>query len=391
MKKLLLITIIALSINASAQWIQTSCPSGGEIQSLAISGSNIFAGTQTGGVFLSNNNGSTWTAVNTGLTNTNVFSLAVSGTNIFAGTNGGGIFLSTNNGGSWTAVNTGLTTLTVRALAVSGTSIFAGTDFGGIFLSTNNGGSWTSINNGLTNYFNRVVWTFAVDGANIYAGTSAAVFLSNDNGSTWTGLGTIPNSSDVKAVAANGANIYVGANTQGVTLSTNSGGTFTAANTGISNLYTTSFIFSGSNLIAGTINDAFITTNNANSWSSLNTSGLTVRCMAINSTNIFLGTWNDGVWLRAVNTLTGLSEINNQASNINIYPNPFTTQTTITFNTEQQNTTINITDLLGKEIKTINFTGRQLAIDKEEMKAGIYFLQTTDEQKNVTSRKIVIQ
>ena len=36
-------------------------------------------------------------------------SLAVSGTNLFAGTDGGGVFLSTNNGTSWTAVNTGLT------------------------------------------------------------------------------------------------------------------------------------------------------------------------------------------------------------------------------------------------------------------------------------------
>ena len=53
--------------------------------SLAISGSNIFAGTSDG-VFLSSNNGSCWAAVNTGLTNTNVNSLAISGNNIFAGT-----------------------------------------------------------------------------------------------------------------------------------------------------------------------------------------------------------------------------------------------------------------------------------------------------------------
>ena len=46
-------------------------------------------------------------------------SLAVSGTNLFAGTYGGGVFLSTNNGTSWTAVNTGLTNTDVYALAVS--------------------------------------------------------------------------------------------------------------------------------------------------------------------------------------------------------------------------------------------------------------------------------
>jgi hypothetical protein len=60
-------------------------------------GTNLFAGTYRGGVFLSTNNGTSWTAVNTGLTNYHVQSLAVSpdetgGTNLFAGTYGGGVW-----------------------------------------------------------------------------------------------------------------------------------------------------------------------------------------------------------------------------------------------------------------------------------------------------------
>lgn len=74
-----------------------------------------------------------------------------------------------------------------------------------------------------------------------------------------------------------------------------------------------------------------------------------------------------------------------------ISPNPFTSQTTITFSEAQKNTTINIKDIVGKEINTINFTGRQLVIDKAEMKAGIYFVQTTDEQKHICNKKIIIQ
>ena len=46
------------------------------------------------------NNGTTWTPVDSGLTMTRVWSLAVSGTNLFAGTYGGGVFLSANNGTS---------------------------------------------------------------------------------------------------------------------------------------------------------------------------------------------------------------------------------------------------------------------------------------------------
>jgi hypothetical protein len=77
-----------------AQRIQTNGPYGGNVQCFAVNGANLFAGTAFGGgVFLSTNNGTSWTA--TGLTNTNVYAFAVSGTNLFAGTPDG-VFLSTN-------------------------------------------------------------------------------------------------------------------------------------------------------------------------------------------------------------------------------------------------------------------------------------------------------
>ena len=76
---------------AHAQWVQTNGPYGGMIISFAVSGTNLFAGTG-GGVFLSTNNGTSWTEVNNGLTNTHVYTLAVSGTNLFAGTLGGGVW-----------------------------------------------------------------------------------------------------------------------------------------------------------------------------------------------------------------------------------------------------------------------------------------------------------
>jgi hypothetical protein len=74
------------SINPSiAQWVQTTGPYD-YIYALAVSGTNLFAGTSNGGVFLSTNKGTNWTAVNTGLTNKNVHALAVSGVNLFVGT-----------------------------------------------------------------------------------------------------------------------------------------------------------------------------------------------------------------------------------------------------------------------------------------------------------------
>jgi len=85
--------------------------------------------------------------------------------------------------------------------------------------------------------------------------------------------------------------------------------------------------------------------------------------------------------------------INETANNnqVVISPNPFTEQTTITFNEGQKNTTIKIIDVLGKEIKVINFTGKEFTLEKGEMKSGIYFVQITDERKNIDNRKIIVQ
>ncbi len=99
----------------------------------------------------------------------------------------------------------------------------------------------------------------------------------------------------------------------------------------------------------------------------------------------------DSIVTTNLTVLTALTENLLLDNTLTIYPNPFTAQTTITFSETQKNTTIKITDLLGKEIKTINFTGKQLVLEKENMKAGIYFVQTTDIQKHICNKKIVIQ
>lgn len=86
----------------------------------------------------------------------------------------------------------------------------------------------------------------------------------------------------------------------------------------------------------------------------------------------------------------GIKEMNNN-SYISISPNPFTIQTTISFNDEQIKTILRIIDLSGKVIKTYSFTGKQLTIERGEMMSGIYFVQIISENKNVTTKKIVIQ
>ena len=73
------------------------------------------------------------------------------------------------------------------------------------------------------------------------------------------------------------------------------------------------------------------------------------------------------------------------------FPNPFDSQTTISFSKEQTNTEIKITDLLGKEIKDMTFSGKQVVINRDEMKDGIYFVQIIDQNRNIVNSKLVIQ
>ena len=87
---------------------------------------------------------------------------------------------------------------------------------------------------------------------------------------------------------------------------------------------------------------------------------------------------------------TSLNEIN-KAGGITVYPNPFSSQTNIIFNEEQNHSIIKIRDVLGKEVRIIDFSGKHLSIEKGEMKNGIYFLQIVDGNKNIVNEKIIIQ
>jgi hypothetical protein len=149
---------------------------------LVVSGNNIFAGTRAG-VFLSSNFGSDWNQA--GLSNFIVNALVVSGSYLYAATDGGGVFRSDDNGSTWTAINNGLTNLNVTALAVcpngtGGIYLFAAAGDRGVFISTNNGATWKTINTGLTSL---KVWSFVVIGSTLFAGATSS--FSGTDGLVW--------------------------------------------------------------------------------------------------------------------------------------------------------------------------------------------------------------
>ena len=143
------------------------------IITLLVFGTSLFAGVNEG-VICSTDNGKSWKSA--GLNRNGVMALAVSGTDLYAGTANGAVYRSIDSGASWALASDGLSTPSINcvgSIAVSGNMIFVGTDYGGVFCSTDRGASWTAFNTGLTG---TIVYDLAVLDSNLFAGTDNGLF-----------------------------------------------------------------------------------------------------------------------------------------------------------------------------------------------------------------------
>ncbi len=256
---LLFILLSLCPFTTHGQWIQTIRDT--SVSALVVTGTDILAGTclepiRVSGcdVYLSSNNGSSWTLVNISLGGINVNAFAISGTHLYAGTQGhtfnGDVLLSTNNGTSWAPT---FLSRDVYALAVSGTNLFAGTHAGdgGVFLSTNAGTSWTVANNGLSN---TGVYAFAINGTNVFAGTGGGgIYLSTNSGTSWAPVNSGLTNTSIVALAASGNNLFAGTWGGGVFISTNSGTTWNPVNNGLTNTNVFALAVRAGNVFAGTL------------------------------------------------------------------------------------------------------------------------------------------
>ncbi|PIX94655.1 MAG: hypothetical protein COZ25_04465 [Ignavibacteria bacterium CG_4_10_14_3_um_filter_37_18] len=212
----LAIVLICMLFNVEtllAQWTQTNGPYGGTINCIISDTSNLYIGTNKGGVFLSTDDGLSWTALNNGLTNPTINALAFSGQNLVAGTEGGGVFLSENKGLTWTAVSFPIPYVT--AFTSLGNNLFAAT-WDGIYLSKDNGVTWA-----FSGLWNTYVSSLSTDGLNILAGTHRlGLFISSDTCKTWiaSDSGISLSSKWVNTVLKDSAGIFAGTN-EGVSLS----------------------------------------------------------------------------------------------------------------------------------------------------------------------------
>lgn len=287
----ILFTFILIT-HASAQWVRRdNGMSGGDISAITTIGALTFAGTQGGGVFMSSDNGSNWTAINTALNNLSVRVLAVRGGVLYAGTTQG--LFRVNVGGPyvWQSVNTGLSSQSIWGITSNSTNIFIASLGGGIATSADDGASWSVVNTGLTNLIVSAVFAFGND---VYCSNQLGVFKSTNNGLSWASANTgFATSSVPGSFAALGADIFGVTVNNGVYKSSNNGGTWTQVNTGLTDINTVSIISHNSTLVVGTLGGGvFLSSNSGASWAT-GAIGLTspnVNALATNGSNLFAGT-----------------------------------------------------------------------------------------------------
>jgi photosystem II stability/assembly factor-like uncharacterized protein len=147
------------------------------------------------------------------------------------------------------------------------------------------------VNNGLEN---QGIFSLAFGGSKIYAGTQdGKVYVSSDNGGSWISAGTgLPNLS-VNALVSDGVKTFAGTEGGGVFLLNSTTNTWIPVIYGLNSLFINSLTFVGTNLVAGAMGGVFITTDNGATWVS-RSNGFTELGGFITSLAVSGNTWYAG-------------------------------------------------------------------------------------------------
>ena len=202
------------------------------ILALEEKGGVLFAGTAFSGLFRSSDGGLSWIESSDGLPSvTGVLALAVSGSNVIAGT-GEGMFYSSDVGLTWLPTN--IPDATVNGLAASDGFAYAlvtgFTSTSGIYRSSNDGVSWSLVfPSGTTT----LVGIAAFEQYVMTGSFSPGGIRSTDHGLTWLSYG-IPDADGVYALLPTDTAVYAGTGvlSQGIYRSENFGASYSAFNEG---------------------------------------------------------------------------------------------------------------------------------------------------------------
>jgi photosystem II stability/assembly factor-like uncharacterized protein len=325
----------ASSWTALASWGFDS----GYVTSLALTVSNLFVGTHKG-YYKSTNQGANWSAGNFNVANLFISKLAGKGDTIFAVDEPEGgfgppqLYRSIDNGKSWSSIkkfNCWATTLfisehdvftgcadtlyrssdngvswstiwagkQISCIAARGSIVLIQTTTEGIFRSTDHGNTWAAYEN----FPDTTIFSFAVSGKHIYAGTADKIFHSSDDGLSWAAMSTGSTDIGTRLLSVKG-NIMVteaDRSASSVIISTDTGRSWTKVTIPL-DPEIRSISITGDTIFAGTYFGVSRIINTGTGWSvttaPVSTGELNhcVYSLTVNETDVFAGTTNGSVW-----------------------------------------------------------------------------------------------
>lgn len=232
--------------------------------------------------------------------------------------NGGCMFLTVDNGATWTQISSADSSIGILSIVMLNGNILAGT-WDGLYQSTSGGATWKAVTpTGIP--ANTVIWSIAMIATTLFAGTKGSIYKSSDSGTTWTEVKTgIPASTRIRSLVANGSAVFAGGDSDGVYATTNSGTSWTAVNSGLADRRISQLVALGAKLFAVTLNGVFISGNNGASWTANSSSLKKINCFTVINNQLFAGTDSSGVYLSADSGATWTSYNSGMPANTRVW------------------------------------------------------------------------
>lgn len=247
----------------SGSWVTSVKGINGYVNCIQINGNTVLTGTTTG-LYISNDNGNSWTNVVSVPKSRDILQIAVKDNKVFIMTEYG-VYVSSDNCESWVLSDSALEVAGNTFLSQHGDMVLLGTTDGGLFISQGDSATWFPIAELANKYLNCILCkdsTFIV-------GTKNGIYFSNNSGKKWKRVENVE--LNILFLSTYNSNIFAGTQ-RGTYVSTDNGVTWTLTNNIFCDLTISGIVVLDKHIIVSTYGCSgfFISSDGGKNWEAFN-------------------------------------------------------------------------------------------------------------------------